>query len=280
MATCYICGKSHAEYRRSVHVGNSNRVGITSRGRINSSTTAHYGVRSVCAKCALDIDYHKRKDAGNWGIGVGAFFVIFAIPMFTPAPAVAACSLILGVILLIAPYSIAHSNAEDWYKENSEKYVDSYDLERQIKLNYQTAKQIENQTKQKDTFQEMANAFGARIEQEMKLIDSKAGLLNALFDNKTVNSIEECDKILATLKSLETEGKAQHKELQTFCNDYIKQIKQFDFDKKFIEDFISTIEKVKMKSLNAVNEFINEIKAGENQLLQAKINIIAGERKD
>lgn len=274
MATCYICGKSHAEYRRSVYTGNSNRVGISSGGRIHTSTTAHYGLRTVCARCALDIDYRKRKNAGNWGIGVGIVLVILSFPFFSIAPVFSYCSLILGSLLGIAPCSIAHKKAENWYKENCEKYIDAYDIQQELKQRQKSIKQLENQNNQKSVFQELGKSFGARIEQEMKLLAAKADLLNATFDNKTINNIEECDKILATLKTLESEANAQDKQIQTLCNDYIKQCKKFDFNNRFIEDFLSSIENVRIQCINTVNEFLSQIKASENQLLQAKITII------
>ena len=66
MGTCYICGKEHVDYRRTVHTGNSYRTGISSRGRVHTSVASHSGVRTVCASCALSIDYNAKKNAEIW----------------------------------------------------------------------------------------------------------------------------------------------------------------------------------------------------------------------
>jgi len=134
MATCYICGKSHAEYRRSVYTGNSNRIGVSTRGNVHTST---------------------------------------------------------------------------------------------------------------DEFQALGKTFGNRIQQEMGILAAKGDLLNATFNNKVVHTVEECDNILKTLKTLESEVNAQTKELQALCNDYIKQCKKFDFGNEFMDNFLNSVEGVR-----------------------------------
>ena len=280
MATCYICGKSHAEYRRTVQTGNSNRVGVSSRGRMSTFTTAHYGVRTVCAKCALEIDYKNKKNAGAWGIVLGVFVGVGAIGIMIILPEyqiMGIIGIIASVLLGYLPTSSAHKKAAVWYSENSDKYIDSYDLDQQIKLQQKNLKQVENRNRKRDMFQEMGNAFGARIEQELKLLYSKADLLKATFNDKTINTVEESDKILETVKKLESETKLQGKELQNLCNETIKNLKKFDFDQKFLDDFILSVEEVRVQASNAINEFINEIKSAENQLIQGKTTLLKGE---
>ena len=138
MATCYICGKSHAEYRRTVQTGNSNRMGVSSRGRTSTSTTVHYGVRSVCAKCALNIDYKNKKNKGAWGFVLGAFLFglsIFICFVHGEYFNLGIFGVALGISFCIVPYYISCKKADIWYKENCDKYFDEYDLRQQIKSN-------------------------------------------------------------------------------------------------------------------------------------------------
>lgn len=82
MGTCYICGKPHVNYRRTVTVGNSTRYSISSKGRSSTSYGLYYGTRTVCAKCALDIDYSNQKNKINIysGISIAGFLVVFILP--------------------------------------------------------------------------------------------------------------------------------------------------------------------------------------------------------
>jgi len=146
MATCYICGKSHAEYRRSVHVGNSYRTGFSFRGRVSSSTTSHYGVRSVCASCALSIDYNNRKNSGNWGWGIGGALIGISILILFVNVAIGFCGISLGVLIGYLASSHAHKAADEWYQANSNNYVDIYDLQQKEKVQQlvQEAKLLEN----------------------------------------------------------------------------------------------------------------------------------------
>jgi len=50
MASCYKCGQSGASYRRNVQTGKSSTV--YSGKRTSTSTTTHYGTRSLCEGCA------------------------------------------------------------------------------------------------------------------------------------------------------------------------------------------------------------------------------------
>lgn len=277
MATCYICGKSHAEYRRSVYTGNSNRIGVSTRGNVHTSTTAHYGIRCVCAKCALDIDYNNKRNAGTWGIVLGSILGAISVFALFINPGVGIAGLALSLCIGVVPVQNAHEKAKKWYEENNHNYIDSYDLKQEIEQNQKNIKIIEQQNKHKDEFQALGKTFGNRIQQEMGILAAKGDLLNATFNNKVVHTVEECDNILKTLKTLESEVNTQTKELQALCNDYIKQCKKFDFGNEFMDNFLTSVEGVRSQCTNAINEFMNQLKLGEAQLLQAKATIIRSE---
>lgn len=55
MASCYLCGSSGAQYRRTVHTGSS--YGITWGKKSSSrSSRQYYGLRTVCEDCAARVD--------------------------------------------------------------------------------------------------------------------------------------------------------------------------------------------------------------------------------
>lgn len=55
MASCYCCGTSGATYRRNVRTGTSYGSWTSTRS-YGASSRNHYGLRSVCEKCAAQID--------------------------------------------------------------------------------------------------------------------------------------------------------------------------------------------------------------------------------
>lgn len=59
MATCYRCGTSNANHRRTTYTGYSTG-GWWSNHSYGSSSRRYYGVRSVCQKCAKTIDTWNR----------------------------------------------------------------------------------------------------------------------------------------------------------------------------------------------------------------------------
>ena len=174
MATCYICGKSHAEYRRTVQTGNSNRMGVSSRGRTSTSTTVHYGVRSVCAKCALNIDYKNKKNKGAWGFVLGAFLFglsIFICFVHGEYFNLGIFGVALGISFCIVPYYISCKKADIWYKENCDKYFDEYDLRQQIKSN--TKNELSSSQEINQTLNVAYKTFKERLNQEVAILDTK-----------------------------------------------------------------------------------------------------------
>lgn len=60
MANCYLCGQRNADYRRTVNTGSS--VGTYYGKRSTStSTRKYYGLRSLCDKCASEVDLGRAK---------------------------------------------------------------------------------------------------------------------------------------------------------------------------------------------------------------------------
>ena len=59
MATCYCCGRSGANRRRSVSTGSSHGSWSGTRS-FGSSSRSYYGVRTVCNVCSDRIDRRKR----------------------------------------------------------------------------------------------------------------------------------------------------------------------------------------------------------------------------
>lgn len=55
MATCYKCGASNANYRRTTSTGYSSGNWF-SKNSYGSSSRTYYGTRSVCKECAESID--------------------------------------------------------------------------------------------------------------------------------------------------------------------------------------------------------------------------------
>lgn len=134
MATCYICGKSHAEYRRNVSTGTSNRVYYGKRG-ISTSTSSNYGTRSVCASCALNIDYNNRKQSFGFGFflglgilsGIGLIFGLMASASggFLGFTFISAT---VSIVLAIVCKNSKEKAADEWYAANKGQYVDSAEL--------------------------------------------------------------------------------------------------------------------------------------------------------
>lgn len=103
MAKCYICGKNYAEYRRTVSTGSSNRVYYSKRG-MASSVSSNYGTRSVCASCALSIDYNNKKQSVGFIFFLSCGFLcifgfIFGL-VCSPTPSIL-CSCFLGTVINI-----------------------------------------------------------------------------------------------------------------------------------------------------------------------------------
>lgn len=122
MARCYICGSPNANFRRTVHTGNSYGVGISSRGTSYSSARAYYGKRSVCAKCAFKIDYNGQKQKYYWSWILPALPLGGAITAQCLGEAELAVPFWIGAIVLstiaVILTCIGKRKANNWAEEN------------------------------------------------------------------------------------------------------------------------------------------------------------------
>ena len=57
MASCYHCGRTGADYRRSVQTSRSYNS-WTSKKSSGSSSRSTYALRSLCESCAASVDRH------------------------------------------------------------------------------------------------------------------------------------------------------------------------------------------------------------------------------
>jgi uncharacterized protein (DUF983 family) len=295
MGTCYICGKQHVNYRRTVTVGNSTRYSISSKGRSSTSYGLYYGTRTVCAKCALDIDYSNQKNKINIysGISIVAFFLVFILPFIgmlldtdswehTYTKIMCVCSaivLILDIIFLVKGIKEAKKRADIWFQENKNQYVDEIDIQimMQQKL-LEERKQIENQKNNsrlehlEQQLQESSSIFNERLNQEISVITNKQELLNT-----QLHSVEETEeKLSAAIKILEDFEKEVQKNLKTvnkLCDDYIKQCKSLVWDKKLLPSILENIEANRAHKINYLNALISSIKENENNALKKIVDL-------
>lgn len=298
MGTCYICGKPHVNYRRTVTVGNSTRYSISSKGRSSTSYGLYYGTRTVCAKCALDIDYSYQKSKINIysGISIAGFLVVFILPFIgmlldtdpwehTYIKIMCVCSaivLILAIIFLVKGIKEAKKRADLWFQENKNQYVDEIDIQimKQQKL-LEERKQIENQKISEynsrlehleQQLQESSSIFNERLNQEISVITNKQELLNT-----QLHSVEETEeKLSAAIKILEDFEKEVQKNLKTvnnLCDDYIKQCKSLVWDKKLLPPILENIEANRAHKINYLNALISSIKENENNALKKIVDL-------
>lgn len=71
MATCYLCGRAGADFRRTVETGRSHGYYYGKRST-SYSTRTYTGLRTVCEDCAFDIDKGRlmASIAGRWIIAI------------------------------------------------------------------------------------------------------------------------------------------------------------------------------------------------------------------
>ena len=60
MATCYYCGSSNADYRRTVETGTSKST-YYGKKSTSFSTRTNSGIRSLCYSCAKGLDISRSK---------------------------------------------------------------------------------------------------------------------------------------------------------------------------------------------------------------------------
>lgn len=130
MANCYICGKSPATYRRTVVTGTSHRTSYSSRGTNWNSSSIRQGFRSVCAQCALNIDYNNKKSGGLFlSVFMGglmilpAIFYVIGYNFFHFSSTQIWGIAFTGIATCIIGIIITNNNANKWREENRNKYL-------------------------------------------------------------------------------------------------------------------------------------------------------------
>lgn len=291
MGTCYICGKQHVDYRRNVEVGQSLHQSVSSKGTIRTSGGSYYGTRTVCAKCALDIDYKRKKSAPNAFSVFGriilfililifcVFFVLeeetksFILKISTPL-------LIISIISLVKGIKQSRRIADEWYQKNKDEYIDDIDiayqeqqkrLEEKHRIEEQKVAEynsrLQNLNKQ---LQESSSVFNERLNQEIAVINNKVELANQKFHcvEETEDELKEC---LKELENLENEMQKSLKSVNKICDDYVKQCKSLVWDKKLLPPITENIEANRAQKINYLNSLISSVKEHENKFLKALI---------
>lgn len=287
MGTCYLCGKQHVDYRRTVHTGRSNRIGYSSRGTMHTSNSNSYGLRTVCASCALSIDYQNKKNAGDWSIGLASIIVAISFFVFLSNKLPGIVGFIIGGLTFYIPKKIATNNAEAWYSLNKDEYVDEVDVanqqREQISQQIEEVKQktIEAQEKlaqmvkieESATLQKMSKTFAERLMKEKELLDTKIKVFERRFNTITIKSLDQVKELNKDLELQESDCEKTDKKIKKFCDDYIKQVKSITKTKELVTESINNIEKVKAAFSDNLNQFITYIKNTENQILKATLDI-------
>jgi hypothetical protein len=87
MAECYRCGDAVSRgqgYRREVYTGHSSRI-YWGR-RVSASSGSRFGVRTVCSRCAGNIDQRKSRNRRLFWGTIGVLFVLGALSHNDPQP--------------------------------------------------------------------------------------------------------------------------------------------------------------------------------------------------
>ena len=80
MAECYECGAgvpSGHGYRREVYTGHSTR--IYHGRRVSGSTGSKYGIRTLCASCAIELDKRRTNRRLFWAAAVLGLILLAAL---------------------------------------------------------------------------------------------------------------------------------------------------------------------------------------------------------
>lgn len=210
MANCYICGRSPAEYRRTVTTGTSYRMSHSSRGTNWNSTSVRQGTRSVCAECAFKIDYNNKKGGGIFlSIFLGGILLIpgilyiAGINFLHLSSAQMGGLTFTGIAICIVGCIISCTKANKWKEENESKYLGTTsnvvyksdelgisDLDKSIEL----CKKIDSEDKKYANFQLKSGDKIISLFDKSKtlLSDSSYDYLNIL-DDIAVLKNEICD---------------------------------------------------------------------------------------
>ncbi len=76
MASCYHCGRTGADYRRTVETGFSRSNWVSKRSYGSGSSTS-YSLRSLCENCAYNLDRSKARSSAFWAIGIFCVLIFY-----------------------------------------------------------------------------------------------------------------------------------------------------------------------------------------------------------
>ena len=282
MATCYICGKSHAEYRRNVPTGTSYRTSCSSRGRSYNSSSVRYGRRSVCAHCAFNIDYNNKRSTGFilsflFGGSLIAIGVLCGIIFqYKISYNQGIGCVFLGLLILILGSALTQRKANKWKEENEGKYIDSYEIIQQEKLQ----KSIERENKKKQKFAErqqtlinILNTFKDKMQTEIKFLVSKAEVFSKEHENCKDDTIEQIDGVIKDITSFADEMKSEYKKVENEYSQLIRQIKNLELESE-ADNYVQTIVNLKVYVIDTINQLLNQCREQENMMLQEKIKFL------
>lgn len=185
-------------------------------------------------------------------------------------------ALIAGIVFIVLGVKSAHKKADVWYLQNKERYIDDAYAKKAAMLE-QSTKAIEQKNKTDEIIEQMKQSAAIilnRVSQETEILNAKANFINANYGTLNLAIEQDCDKVLNDLKKYETEMVKSKEDVSKLCNEYISQCKKYDVPQEVINDFTENVTKTEAMYANVANSFINQLKEGENQILQEKINIL------
>lgn len=283
MANCYICGKSHAEYRRNVPTGTSYRTSYSSRGRSYNSSSVRYGRRSVCAHCAFKIDYNNKRSTGfilssifgGTLIGIGILCGIILHYKITYNQGIGC--IFFGLLISILGISLTQRKANKWKEENEGEYIDSYEIIQQEKLQ----KSIERENKKKQKFAErqqtlinILNTFKDEMQSEINFLVSRAEVFSKEHEDCKNDTIEEIDEILADIRAFANEMQLECKKIEDSYSELLTQTKKLGFDTED-NNYIQLAANIKNSIIDStIKSLLDQCRENENNMLQEKIQLL------
>ena len=283
MANCYICGKSHAEYRRNVPTGTSYRTSYSSRGRSYNSSSVRYGRRSVGAHCAFKIDYNNKRSTGfilssifgGTLIGIGILCGIILHYKITYNQGIGC--IFFGLLISILGISLTQRKANKWKEENEGEYIDSYEIIQQEKLQ----KSIERENKKKQKFAErqqtlinILNTFKDEMQSEINFLVSRAEVFSKEHEDCKNDTIEEIDEILADIRAFANEMQLECKKIEDSYSELLTQTKKLGFDTED-NNYIQLAANIKNSIIDStIKSLLDQCRENENNMLQEKIQLL------
>lgn len=284
MANCYICGKPNVNYKREVHTGNSYRTTFSMKGNAYLSQSAHFGSRVVCAKCALNID-KKMNSKPHWIfilllILMGLLPFIFGLlPVFISNLPVKffipiGITWICVFILIFAAAKIdGKQRGVRWYDSNKYHYVDEIDIKQACSEKIQEKAVLEEQLKVNE-IQKSSQSILELLNQSQTLLETKVDYINTNYASLNLCTMADCDKVLKELKGYESEIIKSKDSILKQVDFFTKQTKNYNLTSDLIGFALKPVSDNTVIYSDMVSQFLTGLKTAENQILQAKIDIM------